>query len=146
MRSFMFVNSCRPCVVAVALLCFLTMSSAMPGGGLHQRLGLESKKPRTEASPVTGGIRQRMVNTALAPAAELNPLAEAMKKEWAKGKLSSTQVQDFAMSAYSGGDRHDSTAALSRAANEGQNPKNLYRALCKAVSYTHLTLPTKRIV
>jgi len=109
------------------------------GGGLKRRLEQASALtegpthagalvPVDQSSPsLVGGVRRRLAAVEAPPADTQAPLYLKLMKEWAKGKLSSRQVQDFANDAFQSG--AEGLQRMGAVANEGKNPQNAFRAL-----------------
>ena len=131
--------------------------------GLKQRLeesGVEaaqepsssSTRPSSSSTQARGGIRGRTSADPGGPKSEKinkGPFVEWLKSEWAKGKLTTAQVQQAAMSAEQHGCPNiNSMASLG---NYGSNPGNLFRAMKNLIGYptncapiSYIELPTKR--
>ena len=76
-----------------------------------------------------GGVRQRLAEPPLPQGsgdAKL-PLLRSLRRDWALGKLTSKQVQEYAWGATWQGAA--GVGRLSRIGNEGRNPQNMHRAL-----------------
>ena len=101
-----------------------------PKGGIRKRM-LESDGDRGESTGAgssgaasssgrIGGIRRRVQEDAAVQAADQRdlPLLRSMKRDWARGKLSSPQVQEYAMGAMQQG-----AFGMGRAAAAGAHGK-----------------------
>ncbi len=73
-----------------------------PKGGIRKRMAEaaaeEATAPTTSSSAPRGGIRQRAVREAQLDEQppQHRPFSESLKRDWAIGKLSSPQVQEYA--------------------------------------------------
>lgn len=76
-----------------------------------------------------GGVRQRLAaeQSSSTSSSDANPLLRSLKRDWALGKLTSNQVQEYALAASSQG--AVGVEALGKAGNSGNNPQNIFRAL-----------------
>ena len=124
-------------------LCALALSafSVSYGVGLRKRLadanadaGGTTDADASGAKRPRGGIKQRLnaaraaepADTPGASSSQL-PLTNALKLDWAAGRLTSPQVQRYALAAAEQG--ATGLDPLARAGNYGNNPQNLLRAL-----------------
>ena len=129
-----------------------------PKGGIRKRVladvgESESNTQAASSSGQRGGIRRRV----LAPAEQESagearadidlPLLRSLKRDWAKGKLSSPQVQDYAAGAAAQGAVGMGRAAA--AGSHGRHPQNLQRSLIAlfgmppgAPAFSWFTIPT----
>jgi hypothetical protein len=126
-----------------------------PKGGVRKRVlaDAEENEASTQASSSSGrvgGIRRR-VSTPPEQASERteeNQLLDGFKRDWARGRLSSPQIQDYAARAIAQGAVGMGRAAA--AGSHGRHPQNLQRSLIAmfgmppgAPPFAWFTIPTK---
>ena len=127
-----------------------------PKGGIRKRVLTDAEEakastPASSSSGRTGGVRRRVLappEQASGHADQPNDLLDGFKRDWAKGKLSSPQVQDYAARAAAQG-----AAGMGRAASagsHGRHPQNLQRSLIAlfgmppgAPAFAWFNIPTK---
>ena len=156
----MFMSSfCFKCLTWLAdnlirliFVCLPIMSDRK--GGIRKRVLQSDDAPPSAAASSSsgyprGGIRQRLSAQEADPSPKpLTPLLRDFKEDWARGKLTSPQVQKFAMSAV-----HSGAEGMQRAANAGtagKHPQNLQRSLIAlfgvpkgAPDFSWYDIPTK---
>ena len=118
--------------------------SAVAVGGIKRRIGLEGDEITTtgassiavssSSSSSSRGVRARIAQAnadavASSSSSDANgPLVQNLKELWAKGRLSSVEVQRLALNAMKQGcEGMDKMAGIG---NSGANPQNLHRGLC----------------
>ena len=112
--------------------------------------GLGVRQTESEASGNEwewGGARSGPDLEAGAPNVADMPLIQSLKRDWAKGKLSSPQVQEYALGAAKQGAQ--GMGGLAAAGSHGSNPQNLQRSLMAtfgkpigAPDFSWFTVPT----
>ena len=128
-----------------------------PKGGIRKRVlaNVEEKPadtPASSSSGLRGGVRQRArarQEDAGGETVDLNgPLLQKWKRDWAKGILSSPQVQDYAAGAIAQG--ASGLGKVAAAGSHGRHPQNLQRSLVAlfgtpegAPPFSWFTIPTK---
>jgi len=101
-------------------------------GGVRQRLALHRDVGPAPASPPATDAASSVDHfvesaSAASTSSTMKPLSAELKREWAKGKISSSQLQKFAHNALKQG--AVGIEDMSAAGNFGANPGNIFRAL-----------------
>eukprot|EP00959_Pyramimonas_sp_CCMP1952_P374362 7840125-Pyramimonas_sp.AAC.1 len=107
------------------------------GGALRSRLSQAGNEEpplfasAPKAPPHSRSIRRRVTEADPfdAHSSQPLPLTDLLKRDWAKGKLNSKQVQQYAFAARSQGAEH--LDELARAGAEGNRPQHIQRALLR---------------
>lgn len=105
-------------------------------GGVRQRVGsdlrgsVSSAPVVAESSSFRGGVRHRLLEPGSTSTSSHLPLFRSLKRDWARGKITSAQVQEYAAGASAAG--APSLGALAGAGQAGTRPGNLFRSLVSA--------------
>ena len=125
-------------MVAFIVLVLIACWQPCVGVGIKRRLevaeadvgdGPSNAGSSGDAFAIRGGVRQRLGSAEPTPqnAPGDMPLRESLKRDWAKGRIKTDQVQDYAWGAQQqGAVGMDSMGAMG---NSGRNPQNLFRAM-----------------
>ena len=89
-----------------------------------------STSAASSSSGLRGGIRQRLaanVEGAVDPTPVPGPLYQSLKRDWAKGVITSKQVQEYAWGAWQQG--ASGMQSMGATGNSGKNPSYMFKAM-----------------